>query len=396
MSHMHNEDLFEHTKMSFGEHLEELRTCLVRALLGLAVGFLVGLLVAGDVVRQIEGPLERALEKFHFEKTKSELEAQYGSVPPTLQEFMRREGFIYEELYWEVDELRRVVSQIEKPARRQNDQTRRSDGAETALASRTNNPPDLDRPTQGSSAEPTPSANDDAGNDENSGLNADEATDIVVISRPGPLSSRMVKTRLWRPLATGVTSLSAHEPFMIYIKAAVITGAILASPWIFWQIWAFVASGLYPHERNYVYFFLPVSLGLFFAGAALAFFFVFDPVLDFLFTFNRMMNIDPDPRISEWMSFVLFLPLGFGISFQLTLVMMIVERIGVVTVGSYLEKWRLAVLGIFVLSMFLTPADPISMLLMAVPLTLLYFGGILLCLYMPRQSSPYGEGYDPA
>ncbi len=182
---------------------------------------------------------------------------------------------------------------------------------------------------------------------------------------------------------------------MIWVKAALITGAIIASPWIFWQVWAFVAAGLYPHEKSYVYFFLPVSLGLFFAGAALAFFYVFEPVLDFLFGFNRMMSIDPNPRISEWMSFVLMLPLGFGISFQLPLVMLILERIGVLSVATYLDKWRIAVLVIFVISMLLTPADPISMLLMACPLTLLYFGGILFCKYLPKRQSPYGTGYDP-
>ncbi len=156
-----------------------------------------------------------------------------------------------------------------------------------------------------------------------------------------------------------------------------------------------MAAGLYPHEKNYVNVFLPISLSLFLAGAMLAFFFVFDPVLDFLFSFNKWMNIDPDPRISEWLSFVLMLPLGFGISFQLPLVMLLLERIGVVTIASYLDKWRLAILVIFVVSMLLTPADPISMLLMAVPLTLLYFGGIALCRWMPRRRSPFGEGYDP-
>jgi sec-independent protein translocase protein TatC len=107
------------------------------------------------------------------------------------------------------------------------------------------------------------------------------------------------------------------------------------------------------------------------------------------------MNIDPDPRISEWMSFVLMLPLGFGISFQLPLVMLLLHRIGVMTVASYLDKWRIAVLVIAVLSMLLTPADPVSMLMMAVPLTGLYFLGIALCQWMPRRRSPYGEGYDP-
>src|SRR5690606_653608 len=97
-------------------------------------------------------------------------------------------------------------------------------------------------------------------------------------------------------------------------------------------------------------------------GASMAFFFVFAPVLEFLFGFNRSMNIDPDPRISEWISFVLVLPLGFGVAFQLPLVMLFVNRIGVVPLGTFTEKWRLAILGIFVVSMVLTPADPVSML----------------------------------
>ena len=74
-------------------------------------------------------------------------------------------------------------------------------------------------------------------------------------------------------------SLNSQEPFMIYMKASMVVGVILASPWIFYQIWSFVAAGLYPHERRYVHLFLPFSLGLFLAGAALAFFVVFEPVL---------------------------------------------------------------------------------------------------------------------
>jgi sec-independent protein translocase protein TatC len=112
-------------------------------------------------------------------------------------------------------------------------------------------------------------------------------------------------------------------------------------------------------------------------------------VLNFLFTFNKAMNIDPDPRISEWLGFVLLLPVGVGISFQLPLVMLFLHRIGIFTVQNYLQKWRIAVLVIFVLAMLLTPADPVSMLLMAVPLTALYFGGIGLCQWMPRIRSPY-------
>jgi len=121
----------------------------------------------------------------------------------------------------------------------------------------------------------------------------------------------------------------------------------------------------------------------------LAYFFVFRPVLSFLFSFNAGMNIDPDPRISEWLSFVLFLPIGFGIAFQLPLVMLFLNRIGIFTIQNYLQKWRIAILVIFVLAMLLTPADPISMLLMAIPLTVLYFFGVILCKWMPKSRSPF-------
>ena len=187
-------------------------------------------------------------------------------------------------------------------------------------------------------------------------------------------------------------SLNAQESFMIYMKASIMVGVVLASPWVFFQIWSFVAAGLYPHERRYVHMFLPMSLGLFLAGAAVAFFLAFDKVLAFLLSFNRMLGIDPDLRINEWMSFVLLLPLGFGISFQLPLVMLFLERIGLITVKTYLASWRMAVLVIFVLAMVLTPTgDPYTMLLMAGPLTLLYFGGVLLCKMLPKAKSRFAE-----
>jgi sec-independent protein translocase protein TatC len=197
----------------------------------------------------------------------------------------------------------------------------------------------------------------------------------------------------WRPIESDirVTNLSAHEPFLIFIKASLVVGAVLASPWIFYQIWSFVAAGLYPHEKKYIHVFLPISLALFFAGAALAFFVVFQFVLRFLFIFNDMLGIDQDIRINEWLNFALMLPLGFGVSFQLPLVMLFLERIGIFDVQAYWSKWRIAILIIFTLAMFLTPSDPQSMVLMAAPLTVLYFGGILLCKYMPRKSSPYEE-----
>ena len=123
---------------------------------------------------------------------------------------------------------------------------------------------------------------------------------------------------------------------MIWLKAALIAGLVLAGPWVFYQVWMFVAAGLYPHERQFVHVYLPFSIGLFLFGVFMSCF-VFKPILSFFLGFNRSMGIDPEPRISEWLSFVLFLPLGFGLAFQLPIVMLFLERIGVFTVGTYLK-----------------------------------------------------------
>jgi sec-independent protein translocase protein TatC len=201
--------------------------------------------------------------------------------------------------------------------------------------------------------------------------------------------SDLVPLRIYHTLADDsrvrVVGLSVHEPFTMYLKAAVLLGSVISSPFVFYFLWQFVAAGLYPHEKRYVHVFLPISLLLFLAGVLLTFFVVFHYVLSFLFMFYGWMHIDPDPRISDWLSFVLVLPVLFGLSFQLPLVMLFLERISIFTVAQYLSYWRVAVLVIFIVAMIVTPtADPQTMLLMAVPMTILYFGGIAMCRLMPR------------
>ena len=182
---------------------------------------------------------------------------------------------------------------------------------------------------------------------------------------------------------------------MIWLKAAFVTGLVLASPYIFYQLWIFVAAGLYPHERRYVYVFVPISAVLFWSGVALAFFGVFRFVLKFLLAFNASMDIDAEPRISEWISLVLMLPVGFGVAFQLPLVMLFLQRLGIFTIEAYTSHWKIAVLVITVLSMLLTPADPMSMLMLGIPLVVLYFLGIAFCRWMPRGRNPFQEAYEP-
>jgi sec-independent protein translocase protein TatC len=407
------EDLFEGTTMTFGEHLEELRICLFRALVGLVIGFLIGLFVAKYVVHLITFPLKGALDT-HFEiVSEEELRRLYGDeLQEDLKEFMKRERLLYEEVYLERDELLRLSALPSASATREpvaedpphEEQSRAPDVLSPAEKGTPAAPGDDAKATPEGDSEAAPE--DDAAavpedgptaaleDDSSFGPDDDPSAPAGEAVLPAP-KGELVKARVWRKASSEVKSLSSQEPFMIWLKAGFFTGLLIASPYIFYQIWAFVAAGLYRHEKRYVHIFLPISLVLFWAGALLAFFVAIDYVLKFLFSFNRMLDIQAEPRISEWIGFVLFLPLGFGIAFQLPLVMFFLNRIGIFTVEAYLEKWRIAILVIFVISMLLTPADPISMLLMAAPLSGLYFLGVGMAKWMPRGKSPFGDPYDP-
>ena len=341
-----DDDLFQSSTMTFGEHLEELRGCLLRAAAGLLVAVLVGLAVARPVVHLIEQPLKRALGDYYTTQALATFDAWQprtaggASLPYTRAEVVdavERHGLSFELRELHVDRL-----------------------------------------------VPRPAGGDAAGGGGDGGPTGTAAFD------PGSLAPVL----LWQPLARDsrvtITTLSAQEAFGIYVKAALLVGIVLASPWIFYQLWTFVAAGLYPHEKKWVWTFLPISIVLFLAGVFLAFFFVFDFVLAYLLEFNAWLGLDPDPRISEWLSFVLILPLGFGIGFQLPLVMLFLERIGVFDAEAYASQWRIAVLVIVIVSALLTPADPYSMLFLAAPLCLLYFGGLMLCRWFggDREASP--------
>ena len=356
------EDLFEATTMSFGDHLEELRGSLTRALIGLTIGSLIGLIFANHVVGVIQKPLLDALGSHYAGLAVNQLEDMYGNnvLDPQTVKFVEKSAFVFDEVYIERELL-----------------TRLDEGPAPTVAAGDANQP--------STAEKQP------GNAQNNYSKMKTVLDEVL----PPPKLDMVKIRLWKPARAKLTTLSPHESFMIWVKAGLVAGLILSSPYVFYQIWVFVAAGLYPHEKKYVHLYLPFSLILFLSGAALAFFFVFGPVLTFLFGFARLLNIEPDLRISEVIGFVLFLPLGFGIAFQLPLVMLFIHRIGLISIETYLEKWRVAILLIFVISMLLTPSDPYSMLLMAMPLTGLYFLGLALCKWMPRGKNPFSEAYDP-
>ena len=221
-----------------------------------------------------------------------------------------------------------------------------------------------------------------------------EAPGAITNERRVPLQLSASEFAVFRETAERINkpiTLNVQEAFMTYVKVAVVGGIVLTSPYIFWQVWLFVAAGLYPHEQRYVYVYLPFSLFLFIGGASFCFFLVFPFVLSFLLSFNEWLEVTPQIRLSEWISFAVMLPLLFGVAFQLPLVMLFLERLSIFNADTYSAKRRMAILVISIISMLLTPADPASMLLMMAPLVALYELGILMCRYMPGRNQFQAE-----
>jgi sec-independent protein translocase protein TatC len=334
------DDLFEKSSMSFGEHLEALRKSLAWAFLFLGVGMAIGLPMANWVTNYIQTPLRVSLKRYYHQKTLKEIAFKTDKpVPEDFAEWIEKNERYRQDVDVDIEDLKRAMVFADGGT---------SDGLETSKASLS---PDLD-------------------------------------------VKRMRTIPLYFPVQTATEALGMQEPFMIWLKAGFALGFVIASPGIFYSLWTFIAAGLYPHERRYVYIFLPLAVGLFLAGAALAFFVIFQYVIDFLLKFNDSMGINAAPRLTDYMSFALFLPLGFGISFQLPLAMLALERLGIFSVKQYISQWRAAVLVIAFISMILTPAEVMSMIGMCVPLIGLYFLGIGLCYWLPRKGSPH-TGYDP-
>jgi sec-independent protein translocase protein TatC len=347
----YNEDLFESSKMTFGEHLDELRATLIKSILALVIGFLVALVFARGVAQYLQKPLKDALNDYYTKLGQRDYLKQLTQEHPNANA---------EQLDAAGNRLleQRLIPEDHFISRQEWLELLKAIGSK------------------------------------NGGKPANNLPVPETLLGPDDLVKFRTYHHIEDDRRVRVISLGVEEGFFIYMKTAVILGAVIASPFIFYFLWQFVGAGLYPHEQRYVHVFLPFSIGLFLAGAALAFFGAFQFVLKFFFGFSGWMGIDVEPRITEWFSFVLILPLGFGIAFQLPLVMLFLERIGIFTVASYLASWRVSVLVIAFLAMLFTPSDPYSMMLMMMPMIGLYFFGIMLCRWMPRRVGEFADAVD--
>ncbi len=161
------------------------------------------------------------------------------------------------------------------------------------------------------------------------------------------------------------------EAFFTYLKISFFCGVVLASPYIFYQIWKFISPGLYPHEKKYVIPFVIVSSIFFVTGILFAYFVVFPYGFKFFLSFQNDY-IKALPTMKQYLGFTLKLLFAFGVIFELPVFMYFLAKIGVVNSQLLTKNRRYVIVLIFVVAAILTPPDMFTQFLMAVPLLLLY------------------------
>jgi sec-independent protein translocase protein TatC len=206
----------------------------------------------------------------------------------------------------------------------------------------------------------------------------------------GPLMAHL-------PEGSSMVAIDVASPFFTPFKLALVMSIFVAMPYILYQLWAFVAPGLYLHERKRVIPLLVSSTALFYIGAAFAYFAVFPLVFGFL-THTAPQGVEVMTDISRYLDFVLTLFFAFGIAFEVPVAVVLLVWTGVVEPQSLKEKRAYVIVGAFVIGMMLTPPDIISQTLLALPMWLLFEVGVFLGeRFAPQkeQDSSGHEEYEP-
>ena len=185
-------------------------------------------------------------------------------------------------------------------------------------------------------------------------------------------------------IATDVTT-----PFFVPLKVAMMAAFLIALPYILYQVWRFVAPGLYAHEKRLVVPLIFASTVLFFCGMAFAYFAVFPVVFGFI-TASAPIGVAVMTDIDKYLSFVLSMFVAFGITFQVPVAVVLLVRMGIVTVEKLREIRPYVVVGAFVVGAVFTPPDIVSQFMLAMPLWLLYEAGIVVANWMKPVEKPVG------
>lgn len=311
------------TSMSLGDHLEELRARLIRAILGLLIGSIACLFFGRKIIEFIERPYFKIIQSH---SSKSETGATQYS-PNVLMETL----------------CANILQ---------------------ALASDPN-APDIDPYTVE--------------------FIQRIFNETVVSLKSDPNYIDSFATSGQTSSTPRLQILAPADPFVGFMKISLISGLILSSPWVFYQLWMFVAAGLYANERRYVRISVPFSTVLFIAGA-LFFLFLIAPIsLNFFLGFGDYIGVSSNWTFQKYISFVTLLMLVFGLGFQTPIAIFILNRTGLVSIKALKASRKYVFIGVFGVAAIATPPDVISQITLAIPLYALFELGILLSWFVERR-----------
>jgi sec-independent protein translocase protein TatC len=332
-------------QMSFLEHLDELRTRLIRSIVFVVLAGTACWFVSGYIYAFLARPINRALDEAQQQRKVpiAGLNGQLSSIPLSSLHKDDKLRFVFPE--------ETSLGPALLPA-----------GASVMAR--------VDKDSQGNlglfTDEPLAAGNDVVPKDVKLPIDFNKAYEKL----PDPNDKLIVTTVL--------------ESFAIYVKVSLYAAIGLSVPFLLWQIWAFVSPGLYPHERKYVTPFILLSSIFFLAGAATAYYLIFPPAAKYLLglgqDFRLLLKAD------DYFDFIILLMLGMGLVAQMPAITYVLARMGLVTAGWMLKVWRIAVIVILVVAAVLSPTNDIpNMLLFAAPMLVLYVISIVVAWICGRK-----------
>jgi sec-independent protein translocase protein TatC len=339
----HEEDLGG--QMSFLEHLDELRTRLIRSIAFVFIAAFVCWFLSGYIYTFLERPVQRALAQAQQQRkvTIAGLNGQVSLVSLGSLNQNDKVRFVFPEAT--------KLGQASIPS-----------GASVMAR--------IDKDAQG-----------------NLGLFTDEplsaGSDVVPKDVKLPIDLSKAYEKLPDPNEKLIVT-TAMEPFMLYVKVSLYAAIAVSVPFLLWQIWGFVAPGLYPHERKYVTPFVALSTIFFVLGIATAYYLIFPPAARYLLglgtDFRLLLKAD------DYFDFIILLMLGMGVVFQMPAITYVLSRMGLVTAGWMLRVWRSAIIVILIVAAVLSPTNDVpNMLLFAAPMFGLYVISILVAWICGRE-----------
>jgi sec-independent protein translocase protein TatC len=214
---------------------------------------------------------------------------------------------------------------------------------------------------------------------------------VMIVFIPAAFYSNELFTWLAKPLLAqlpanaSLISTSITAPFTTPLKLSFVVALVVAMPWVLYQLWAFIAPGLYKHEKRFALPLLVSAILLFYTGVAFAYYIVFPLIFNF-FVHTSPAGVQMMADITAYMDFVLLLLFSFGAAFEVPVAVVLLVLMGLVKVEKLTSIRGYVLIAVFVIAAVITPPDAVSQTIMAIPMYLLYEGGILFARLMVRSN----------